>query len=177
MTIQGSCCLLPTKTMKGCLVDTLNLLTDCTYECAQCEVGYFLEDGLCYQLPCSLPNCAYCEGSSACLVCQTGYNLVDSTCVAYTQPTGCPDLCVACGEDGICTQCLNGYTIFEGQCVCPFQNCLQCMGDLFCIKCADPFVPEPFNNGGCVLKPVPNTLCAIPNCHQCSTVNVCSFCT
>lgn len=154
------CCPAPVFNLANCAQYTTTWsTTNCSYtlSCSKCSFGTFLltpyvgATAQCTQLPCSIQNCAYCFQSQICVVCNTGYNLVNNVCTQYTVPTTCTTpYCVACNSNNVCTQCLYGYTLFNGSCVCSFQNCLQCQGNSFCTQCAFPTIATITSQAGCV---------------------------
>jgi len=156
------CCPAPVYNIANCAAYTTTWsATGCSYTlaCSQCSIGtFFLTPYIggvaqCTQLPCAIQNCAYCFQSQVCIVCASGYNLVNNVCTQYQVQPSCTSAnpyCVACNSNFQCTQCLFGYTLFNGTCVCKFQNCLQCQSAAFCTSCAFPTIAPVTSQAGCI---------------------------
>lgn len=92
--------------------------------CKECAPGYQPSPDHNKCVPCSLPNCKTCRGTT-CTACQEGFELQNGTCVACT--TIDPN-CTSC-SGGKCTGCASGYGASGGACVPCAQiqaNCTQC---------------------------------------------------
>ena len=101
----------------------------------------------------SFANCALCS-TSACVVCQNGYNLVSDACsaeAAVTHPitTSCTDIdekCTSC-TDSACLTCAENYVLDGGICKEKFRY-----GEPEKQEDCDPynavFVPKKFNGTG-----------------------------
>ena len=135
----------------------------------------------CLGFPCPIANCAYCYNSNTCLVCSVGYTLQNGACTSYTLAAACSSIpyCASCNTTATtptCSSCVNGYLLYNNTCVCNFQNCLQCQGSAFCTECAFPTIAPIIGGGGCIPEVNSFVLCAVANCQQCGSVNMCSLC-
>eukprot|EP00826_Nyctotherus_ovalis_P047556 TRINITY_DN5483_c0_g1_i17.p1 TRINITY_DN5483_c0_g1~~TRINITY_DN5483_c0_g1_i17.p1 ORF type:complete len:803 (-),score=134.61 TRINITY_DN5483_c0_g1_i17:46-2454(-) len=134
--------------------------------CAECEVGYYLDDGRCAQCAAS---CIACTGPDECTACEEGYELVNGRCVE-----ACPPCCTSCtfNDDGpVCTSCIGNYVYINGQCsscsegIPHCANCRNCA----CTRC----------EAGYYL--LDSTTCApcnstIPFCKICNGKDTCLQC-
>lgn len=135
--------------------------------CAECESGFYLQDGLCLECP---PYCLSCVAPGYCTVCAPGYVLNNGQCV---KP--CPACCSSCTFDEldnpVCTSCINNYVYVNGQCATCSEgipNCANCR-NCVCTRC---------NAGYYLLSPTQCAYCAnaIPNCVICNGPDVCLQC-
>ena len=49
-------------------------------ECKECQVGSYLDTGLCYPCQNVDPGCIHCDSNSICTQCMTGYRLLGNLC-------------------------------------------------------------------------------------------------
>jgi proprotein convertase subtilisin/kexin type 5 len=135
-------------------------------ECAECEVGYYLSEGICFQCP---VNCVACVGPDECEVCEEGFELVDGQCVE-----SCPPCCLTCTFDTrgpTCTSCINNYVFTNGQCATCSEgipNCANCR-NCVCTRCeAGYYLLNATLCRSCSL--------AIPFCRICNGPDTCLQC-
>jgi hypothetical protein len=103
--------------------------------CAWCDSGYYMENGVCKQNP---ENCSwYNVNEGKCGGCNSGYGIIGGSCAA------CPENCNNCNENG-CTGCINGYYAENGVCKqnpegCSYYNattrkCTSCVSGYYGAK-------------------------------------------
>lgn len=134
--------------------------------CAECELGYYLSEGSCFE--CGL-HCVSCTDSDQCEVCEEGYEVVDGACVE-----SCPPCCQSCTFDAngpICTSCINNYVYTNGQCATCSEgipHCVNCR-NCACTRC---------EAGYYLLNSTHCELCSatIPFCKICNGPDVCLLC-
>ncbi|ELP91741.1 hypothetical protein EIN_521680 [Entamoeba invadens IP1] len=167
---------------KGCLEADENCA-----KCSECNVGFYLEQGKCVQLP----NCETYFNSTSCKHCIHGYYPDNGTCVR-----GGMDNCLIYISQSECDTCGTEYLSLEGEChhmpYCEYLNdkkeeCEKCKdgyGKLMtdCEKCME----------NCELCGSNQTMCeqckigywynsgkcskCITNCDKCSKDDTCDKC-
>lgn len=184
-TNVGGCCPTPNYNYANCAQYSTQWGSGCsvTITCTLCNPGaifmqpFVSSPEVCVKLPCNITNCSYCFQSSICSVCNTGFNLVNNSCVAYTVNSTCTTTnCVQCNSNNQCTACLSGYLLYNGSCVCDFQNCLACQGGNYCTLCAFPTIATITSSSGCLPLITLGTFCNVSNCLFCSSMGVCGQC-
>lgn len=105
----------------------------CTFQCTQCEDGYYLKDGKCSSCDSS---CKTCDGptNQNCIECKDGLFLNDNGMC-----TGCDDTCVSCeGKSTFCTSCKSHfYLTSNGECKECSDSCVECKDANTCTKCPE----------------------------------------
>ncbi|ELP90856.1 protein serine/threonine kinase, putative [Entamoeba invadens IP1] len=98
--------------------------------CAECGIGYYLDNQEC--LPCQ-SNCNKCT-KTECFSCANNMIVSGTTCETY-------NLCVK--SDGYrCSECLKGNTLNDttGLCVECVPHCSQCVGKNYCLRCEENYI-------------------------------------
>lgn len=162
--------------------------------CQQCHSGYYLDTntGFCL-LPascpvgtypnsqitpnqcsaCSVANCYSCTSGGQCTQCASTYYLynqsschLSNACPEKTYPDGsqtikicasCSANCKRCSSPSTCTECLSNFYLSNSACVAP-ENC--------------PTGTYPDDT----VSPSNCSQCNLPNCVNCSSETVCTWC-
>lgn len=102
------------------------------------------------------------------MVCQTGYSVVNGTCVNCSIPN-----CLQCSQAGICSSCLGNFVLANSGTLCQvcLNPCASCGTNGICLTCIFPYSVNPNTNGQCYT-------CTDYRCTNCNfpNVNFCNAC-
>ncbi len=135
--------------------------------CAWCDSGYYMENGVCKQNP---ENCSwYNVNEGKCGGCNSGYYVENGNC--KQNPEGCSWYNATTGK---CTGCTSGYILINGECSLELDrdkcqdNCTSCGINGKCAKCVEGYGLDENNN--C-------KKCSNKNCSDCNTnYRICNQC-
>lgn len=160
-------------------------------QCSICNVGYYLANSRCAQLP---PNCLAANPGGLCTNCASGYLVASGQCVASTancrsfdpssalclncidgyylttnsQCSIIPQFCTSADRSGACTACRSGYSLAGRICVVTISYCLiyNQNNPAYCFQCSQGYY---LNMGySCTILP--------PFCQTANSLGYCLSC-
>ncbi|ELP92662.1 protein serine/threonine kinase, putative [Entamoeba invadens IP1] len=150
----------PCSNMVGC-VECANVVPttvmDMVYRnCTKCLSTYYLEDGICKQLP----NC-FLQNNKTCVTCNVDYILTaDGTCVEYTTISNCVS-----AVNNVCSSCNEGYYISSlNTCTPCTNNCMSCYGVSYVQRCT-------LCQKNYTLLDYQCSACSIEGCNECKNTD------
>ena len=135
--------------------------------CAWCDEGYYVENGVCKQNP---ENCSYYHASTGkCTSCNSGYHLENGIC--KQNPEGCRNYN---SQNNDCSSCESGYyPVDNGTCKrnSDIQNCSEILSYNQCYRCVTGYVTyigECISRNECTQKGyvISDGRCITPNCKS-----------
>ncbi|EFO64161.1 VSP with INR [Giardia lamblia P15] len=135
-------------------------------KCTQCDVGYFLMEGGCYE------DNKY-PGKSVCSKTNVGGDTCDNVTPGYKLATGtlthCIEGCSKCSDESSCTECLTGYALSGTKCIPCATGCSKCNAN-DATKCTACSIKYYLSKEKCVAcdKNDGGSITGVPNCLSCT---------
>lgn len=134
-------------------------------DCSQCNSGYFVFSGRCFQIPDNCANPTVANNAAVCSGCKGGFFLQSGGCLAQNV-ANCRTYTSVNSND--CSECLTGFNLSNNVCTAVSNQIPNCKTQQqnTCTACDDKYY---LDNNACVAQNVSNCLLHYPNVNLCQT--------